>query len=91
MRNLFLARTISEIEKHRRIKLCLWAYCYEILNKPLVSDAKFDSEALKVDLNVNTDRPDLDDWFRKNFQTYTGQWIYTHPELIKLGAVASRL
>jgi len=26
-------------------------------------------------------RPDLDGWWRQNFQPHTGLWIHSHPEL----------
>ncbi|AKM09379.1 hypothetical protein [Croceicoccus naphthovorans] len=73
-----------ERERRRRIKLAVWAYAYEIKSNPLVPDGVFDEEALKVDLSVDTGRPDLDAWFRANFQPHTGSWVWRHPEPGKL-------
>jgi hypothetical protein len=71
-------------EIRNRIKLAVYAYSYEFLNESVVCDGDFDALALKIDLSVNTRRPDLDLWFRKQFQPDTGQWIHSHPELNKI-------
>lgn len=71
----------GEKERWKRIRLSLWAYAYEIACKPIVSDEKFDKLAQSIDLTVTTSRPDLDEWWRKEFTPYTGQWIHKHPEL----------
>lgn len=71
----------SEQETRRRIKLCVWAYAYEIDGESLVADHVFDREALAVDLRLATSRPEMDDWFRKNFDPSTGMWIRNHPDL----------
>ena len=68
-------------ETRRRIKLSVWAYAYEIKNKPIVSDGEFDFQAMLVNLNTPTNRPDLDFWFCCNFDPSTGLWIHKHPEL----------
>lgn len=54
-------------------------------------DAVFDREALLVDLSVDTGRPDLDAWFRREFDPSTGMWIAKHPELNKVAALYGRL
>lgn len=79
-----MKRSDVEIETKRRINICVWAFAYQFLNQPLVPDSVFDVECMMVDLNINTSRPDMDSWFRKNFQPYTGIWIYSHPELDKI-------
>lgn len=89
MRELFIIRDRVEIERHRRIKLSIWAYAYEFENKSLVSDHTFDSEASKVDKTVKTGR--LDDWWQENFQKHTGMWIHSHPELDKIKRLYERL
>jgi len=71
--------SVVERERHRRIKLSIWAYAYEIENKPLVDDLTFDTECLKSDPAVQTGR--LDDWWQNNFNPSTGMWIHNHPEL----------
>ena len=58
----------------------MWAYAYEVIHDSLVTDEMFDREARLVNLAVNTRRPDLDDWFRREFDPSTGQWIHKHPE-----------
>jgi len=84
MFNLFLVPTKKEIETRRRILLTLWAYAYEFENNSIVPDSIFDAECLKVDLSIATNRPDLDEWWRKNFDSFTGCWIHDHPELEKV-------
>lgn len=67
-----------------RIRLALAAYAYEIENDPIISDAEYDKLALEVNLDIPTHRPDLDKWFKENFNPSTGIWIYNHPELKKI-------
>lgn len=74
-------RTAREIETKRRIDVAVWAYAYEIKDDPLVDDFVFDSEALLVSLSVSTDRPEMDAWFRENFDPSTGMWVRNHPDL----------
>jgi len=77
-----------EIERRRRIRLSLWAYAYEIENTSLVDDAQFDVEAQRSDPTINTGH--LDDWWRKEFKPYTGQWIHRHPEIVLIEALYVR-
>lgn len=72
---------VVDAETRLRIKVALYAYAYEYESDALVSDAEFDDLCSKVNLDVNTRRPDLDKWFRAEFDPYTGQWIHNHPEL----------
>jgi len=76
--------TPKEIETRRRILLSIWAYAYEEMSHGIVSDAIYDVESYQVDLNIRTDRPDMDIWFVCNFQPWTGTWIHGHPELDKI-------
>ena len=66
----------------------VWAYAYEIADPPqsLVPDHVFDAECYMVaaGLSVETDRLDLDYWFRGVFAPCTGLWIHEHPELDKI-------
>ena len=71
-------------ETHRRIRLSVAAYAYEFESDPIMSDGDFDEMCSKVDLSVNTSRPDMDKWFRENFDKSTGQGIHTHPELNRI-------
>ncbi len=85
MHNLFHARTRCEIETHRRIILSVAALAYEYADpdngiESFISDHVFDRLSLCVDLSVNTKRPDLDEWFRREFDPCTGSWIRTHPD-----------
>jgi hypothetical protein len=66
-------------ERRRRIQLSMWAYAYEIANEPMVSDEVFDTTAAQSDTSITTGH--LDDWWRENFQPYTGNWVLNHPEL----------
>ena len=81
MKSLFYMRTAEEFERYRRIKVSILAYAYEILNKPVAFDHEFDDLCQKIDLSIDTDRPDLDKWFREEFSPHTGMWIHKHPEL----------
>lgn len=84
MKPLFLIRLNKEIETRRRIIVAVAAYAYEFENAPIMSDAEFDKLVKEIDTTIDTDRPDLDEWFRKNFETDTGMWIHKHPELDKI-------
>lgn len=85
-----IIRSSVEIETNRRIKLSMWAYTYEFENRSIVSDAVFDVECMMVDLSINTNRPDLDVWFRENFNPSTGMWIHKHPELEKIAKLVAK-
>lgn len=87
---LFHHRTKTEKEVWRRTKIAVWAYAYEIENKSLVSDERFDAECRLVDLSVSTTRPDMDEWWRREFQPDTGMWIHNHPELGKIKMIYDR-
>lgn len=87
MKPLFNYRSRKEIETSKRIKVCVAAYAYEIKDKPIMSDAEFDSLAQSVNISVNTDRPDMDEWFRKEFTPYTGSWIHSHPQFERIGEI----
>lgn len=79
---LFLnSRTPVEREVRRRIKLAVWAYAYEVAGDALVSDEEFDRECMMVNVDINTGKPELDKWWRENFQAHTSQWIHKHPDL----------
>lgn len=82
--------TPKEIETRRRIKLSVWAYAYEFRAHSIVPDYIYDFESQCVDLRIDTDRPDLDYWFRANFQSDTGMWIRSHPEIDKVAALYER-
>ena len=77
--------TEKEIETRRRIRLSVWAYAYEYRAHSIVPDHTFDFESYCVDLRIDTDRLDLDYWFRAEFEPATGMWIRKHPELEKVG------
>ncbi len=70
-----------------RIRLSLAAYAYEVLSDPIMSDGEFDELAKEVDLSIDTRRPDLDKWFRKNYVEFSGGWIWSHPEKERLEGI----
>lgn len=80
-------RTPLEIETRRRILLAIWAYAYEFHNHSIVSDSVFDLESYQVNLQMQTNRPDLDFWFVCNFHPCTGMWIHKHPELSRIATL----
>lgn len=79
-----------EVETQRRVHLTVAAYAYEIESVSLIDDRTFDAECLLVDLAVDTARPDLDRWWRENFDPSTGMWIHQHPELEKVAALFNK-
>ena len=86
--------TPKEVETRRRIMVSVWAYAYEMANPPvsLVPDHVFDAECymLAAGLRIDTDRLDLDYWFRGAFDPSTGMWIHKHPELDKIKKLYER-
>jgi hypothetical protein len=72
------------IETRNRIKIVLAAYAYEYHDDPLMTDSQFDNLAKSINLEVSTNRPDLDKWFVKNYSPYTGQWIRVFPEILEI-------
>lgn len=81
----------EEIERRRRIRVAVWAYAYEIEDKPLVSDAQFDQECLLVNPEMKTGHQTLDRFFKMQFSPHTGQWVHNHPEWRKLKKLAARI
>lgn len=73
-----------ETERRNRIRLSLAAYAYEFASDPIMTDAEFDSLALKINKEVKTGNEILDNFFINVFEPHTGQWIHNHPELDKL-------
>lgn len=84
MKNLFYHQTEVEREVRRRITVALWAYAYEVKNDPIATDHQFDMECRRINLSIDTPRPDLDKWFKENFNPSTGMWIHEHPDLKRI-------
>lgn len=94
MRDLFPRLTwgsVVEIETRHRIQVLMHAYRYEVMGESVISDHDYDKLAYSIDLSIDTNRPDLDRWFRKEFQPSTGSWIHCYPERDKLKALINRL
>ena len=72
----------SEVEKerHRRIKLSVAAYAYEVHSDSIMSDSEFDNLALQINEVLVTGNELLDKFFVEEFSPYTGQWIHKHPD-----------
>ena len=79
----------TEVEKQRRLRilLSLYAYAYEFKARSIVSDAEYDRLAFLIDTSISTDNKKLDNFFKKEYNPYTGQWIHKHPEKNKLEAL----
>lgn len=74
-------RSEGEKEIANRIKVALYSYAYEIMNKPLTTDAEYDALARSIRPLMVTGKP-LEDWFfEEQFSPNTGQWIHKHPNL----------
>lgn len=73
----------TEQQTKLRILILMAAYAYEFEQdlEPLCSDAEYDSACKMVDLSIPTTRPDLDQWFKDNFEPHTGMWIHNFPEI----------
>lgn len=74
-------------ETRNRIRLAVAAWAYEVHADPIMPDDMFDRIALSIDVRKPTARPDLDEWFRENFNPHTGMWVLNHPERDKLDAL----
>jgi NAD-dependent DNA ligase len=79
--------SIEEVERRNRIRLSIFAYAYEFDDDPLISDAEYDRLSYLIKTDRSTGNEMLDDFFRKHFQSHTGQWIRIHPELDKVRAL----
>lgn len=76
--------SVVEKEIRNRIQLCIYAYAYEKENDSVISDGEFDKLCLAIDPQLDTGNKKLDDFFKKEFDPSTGQWIHIHPELDKI-------
>jgi hypothetical protein len=77
-------------QRRIRIRLTLAAYAYEFKNNSTMSDAEFDELSKQVDVFQRTGNDVLDDFFEKEFETDTGQWIQKHPDLPGVDALYFR-
>jgi len=75
-----------EIERYRRIRASLAALQYELrpLDPPYMDEHAFDALCLKINPDMDTGHPAMDEFFATEFSPCTGQWIRSHPELEKL-------
>ena len=83
--------TPEEIERRNRIRLAVWAYAYEFLDDPLVSDEEFDALALQINPAVKTGNRKLDRFFATEFSPSTGMWVRKHPDQRGLHRTYKRL
>ena len=74
-------------ETRKRIRVAVAAWAYEVMDVSIMTDAEFDELAKSIDLSIDTRRPDLDKWYRKNFKTYTGSWVHGHPDKTRLNQI----
>jgi len=81
----------QRLERKKRMNVLLWAYAYEMRDDSLVDDFHFDRVCYEIDLSIDTDRPDLDEWFRKEFDPCTGSWIRSYPDLEKIMDIYDRV
>ncbi len=80
-----------DLETRRRSRVAVAAYAYEIIGQPIMTDAEFDTLAKQIDLSINTRRPELDKWFRENFEPHTGMWVHNHPDRRRLDQLATNI
>jgi len=82
--------SLVEHETRGRIFISVWAYAYEILDRPLVDDFTFDKLAQRITPRIGTGHLILDEFFATHFSPMTGMWIHQHPELDKVKATFER-
>ncbi len=70
-----------EIETHRRIRLSVATYAYEIADNPIWPDSQWDVVAQQINPKLGTCHPIIDEFFAAEFSPMTGMWIHKHPEL----------
>jgi hypothetical protein len=77
---------MSEVnpEIRNRIRLSVAAYAYEYCHDSIMNDHEFDELSLKINPEVMTGDPKLDNFFREHFEPSTGMWVRNHPEKDKL-------
>lgn len=80
-----------EVQRRKRINASLWAYAYEMLDAPIVSDAKFDETCRGIKPKVATGNVKMDRFFKEEFSEYTGGWIHKHPDLKGIKKLYTRL
>jgi hypothetical protein len=80
-----------EVERHRRIKLSVAAYAYEVHSDSIMSDGNYDKLALQIDKSVSTDNEIMDAFFKKEFEPDTGQWIHKHPDLVGIERIYNKI
>lgn len=74
-------------EIRNRIKLSVAAYAYEMEDDSIMSDADFDNLCREIKVNESTGNEKMDNFFKTEFNSSTGQWIHKHPELNKIAEI----
>jgi len=74
-------------EIRNRIKLSVAAYAYEMEDDSIMSDADFDNLCREIKVNETTGNEKMDNFFKTEFNSSTGQWIHKHPELNKIAEI----
>lgn len=85
-----MIQTELELERNHRIVVALAAWAYERYADPIMTDAQFDVLARSIRPEMDTGHAVMDAFFRTQFNSSTGQWIYKHPELHLLDAALRR-
>ena len=73
--------TDVEIEIRNRIWVACAAYAYEMESNPIMSDGNYDKLCLMIRPEMETGNQAADEFFRNEFESHTGAWIYGHPDL----------
>lgn len=82
--------TPEEVERRKRIKVCVAAFAYEILDRPVMSDGDYDTLAHSIDPRVMTGHPVFDEFFLTQFEPFTGAWVRQHPDIHSLRRLYER-
>lgn len=78
-------------QKHKRMWIAVHALAYEVYSDPFISDKDYDKLAKEIDVSIPTDKPKIDEFFKKHYTKDSGQWVYMHPEKSKLHSLYKRL
>jgi hypothetical protein len=82
--------SIEERERRRRISISVLAYAYEIVDNPIIDDFSWDWAAGRIQPEIMTGHPLLDEFFRFEYSRMTAMWIHLHPELDKIALIYDR-
>lgn len=79
-----------EIERDRRNVISVATFASEIADTPIWRPSQWSYHAEKIDREIGTGHPVLDEFFRYQFSPMSGVWIHEHPELATIESTFTR-